>query len=71
VGVSRVVLVWKADLGYDKILSTGINAAILALLDAGIPLKSMVASVTCVTTPSSELLLDPSIEELKVCWLFL
>ncbi|KAJ3218872.1 Exosome component 5 [Dinochytrium kinnereticum] len=46
-------------------LSTSINAAILALLDAGVPLKAMAASVTCMTKQDGTLILDPTLEELK------
>ncbi|KAF9419291.1 Exosome component 5 [Podila epigama] len=47
------------------ILSTAFNATILALLDAGIPLKSILGSVTCmVDATSNEILLDPTSEEL-------
>ncbi|KAF9915792.1 Exosome component 5 [Lobosporangium transversale] len=48
------------------ILSTAFNAVILALLDAGIPLKSILGSVTCmIDAQSSEILLDPTTEELS------
>ncbi|KAG0087371.1 Exosome component 5 [Podila epicladia] len=47
------------------ILSTAFNATILALLDAGIPLKSILGSVTCIIdAQSNEILLDPTTEEL-------
>ncbi|KAJ3229418.1 Exosome component 5 [Chytriomyces hyalinus] len=47
------------------ILSCAINATILALMDAGVGLKSMVASVTCIIDDSNQLVLDPSAEEIK------
>ncbi|KAG0209980.1 Exosome component 5 [Mortierella sp. GBA30] len=47
------------------ILSTAFNATILALLDAGIPLKSILGSVTCmIDSETNEILLDPTTEEL-------
>ncbi|KAG0337511.1 Exosome component 5 [Podila humilis] len=47
------------------ILSTAFNATILALLDAGIPLNSILGSVTCIIdAQSNEILLDPTTEEL-------
>ncbi|KAI8854449.1 ribosomal protein S5 domain 2-type protein [Chytridium lagenaria] len=46
-------------------LSTAINAAVLALLDAGVPLKAMAASVTCITRHDGTLVLDPTLEEIK------
>ncbi|KAJ3403530.1 Exosome component 5 [Chytriomyces hyalinus] len=48
-----------------QILSCAINATILALMDAGVGLKSMVASVTCIIDDSNQLVLDPSAEEIK------
>ncbi|KAJ3126402.1 Exosome component 5 [Physocladia obscura] len=48
------------------ILSSAINATILALLDAGVPLKNMVASVTCIVNSERILILDPSKSELDV-----
>ncbi|KAG9320445.1 hypothetical protein KVV02_003133 [Mortierella alpina] len=47
------------------ILSTAFNATILALLDAGIPLQSILGSVTCmIDSETNEILLDPTTEEL-------
>ncbi|KAI1293283.1 Exosome component 5 [Mortierella claussenii] len=57
-----VVQIMKDD---GCILSTAFNATILALLDAGIPLKSILGSVTCIIdAQSNEILLDPTTEEL-------
>jgi ribonuclease PH len=38
----------------------------LALLDAGVPLKNLVVATCCAVTKDSTLLIDPSIEEEKV-----
>ncbi|KAF9953670.1 Exosome component 5 [Mortierella alpina] len=47
------------------VLSTAFNATILALLDAGIPLQSILGSVTCmIDSETNEMLLDPTNEEL-------
>lgn len=52
-----------------SLLSVAINAALIALIDAGIALKSLVTSATCayIPIPSSPseytLILDPTIEE--------
>ncbi|KAF9941411.1 Exosome component 5 [Modicella reniformis] len=60
-GIQIVVQTMKED---GCILSTAFNAAILALLDAGIPLKSILASVTCIIdSRTNQILLDPTIEE--------
>jgi exosome complex component RRP46 len=42
-----------------SLLSAAINAACMALVDAGISLKSWVASTTCAITPNGDFLLDP------------
>ncbi|KAF9092634.1 Exosome component 5 [Mortierella sp. GBA35] len=61
-GIQIVLQTMKDD---GSILSTAFNATILALLDAGIPLKSILGSVTCVIdADSNEILLDPTTQEL-------
>ncbi|KAJ3185443.1 Exosome component 5 [Geranomyces variabilis] len=47
------------------ILSTALNAATLALVDAGIALRSLPAGVTCMIDQEGVLLLDPTILELE------
>ncbi|KAJ3326948.1 hypothetical protein HDU76_012485 [Blyttiomyces sp. JEL0837] len=47
-----------------SMLATSINAVILALVDAGVPLRSMMACVTC-AVKDGEYLLDPTEQELK------
>lgn len=42
------------------------NAACLALMDAGIPLKFLVAAVTCIVNSKDELIIDPEEREMKV-----
>ncbi|KAF9560086.1 Exosome component 5, partial [Mortierella alpina] len=60
--VQIVVQTMKDD---GCILSTAFNATILALLDAGIPLQSILGSVTCmIDSETDEILLDPTTEEL-------
>ncbi|KAG0374692.1 MAG: ribosomal protein S5 domain 2-type protein [Linnemannia gamsii] len=61
-GIQIVVQTMKDD---GSILATAFNATILALLDAGIPLKSILGAVTCIVdNNSNEILLDPTTEEL-------
>ncbi|KAG0265063.1 Exosome component 5 [Linnemannia exigua] len=61
-GIQIVVQTMKDD---GCILATAFNATILALLDAGIPLKSILGAVTCIVdNNSNEILLDPTTEEL-------
>jgi exosome complex component RRP46 len=46
-------------------LATAFNATILALLDAGIPLKSILGAVTCIVdSETNQILLDPTSQEL-------
>ncbi|PNH04194.1 Exosome complex exonuclease RRP46 [Tetrabaena socialis] len=42
-----------------SVLSCALNAAVAALVDAGVPLNSMCASASCVLTQEGQLLLDP------------
>ncbi|KAG0231861.1 Exosome component 5 [Actinomortierella wolfii] len=47
------------------VLSTAFNAVILALIDAGVPLNSILGSVTCIVdSKTNQILLDPTREEL-------
>ncbi|KAI8072944.1 ribosomal protein S5 domain 2-type protein [Gongronella butleri] len=47
-------------------LSAAINALTLALIDAGVPLKGMVSSLTCMIDSTSDaIVLDPTAEEAK------
>lgn len=43
------------------------NAITLALLDAGVPIKSLVAAMTCmIDKDSKQIVMDPTAEELEV-----
>ncbi|ORY00697.1 ribosomal protein S5 domain 2-like protein [Basidiobolus meristosporus CBS 931.73] len=46
-------------------LATAINAVTLALIDAGIPSKSIIAASTCLITDAGELIVDPTAKELE------
>ncbi|KAK8729225.1 hypothetical protein OTU49_008688 [Cherax quadricarinatus] len=46
-------------------LSTSVNATCLALLDAGVQMKSPFAAVTCCLTPSGTIIIEPTEAELK------
>ncbi|KAJ3175301.1 Exosome component 5 [Irineochytrium annulatum] len=48
------------------ILATAINAAFLALMDAGVPLRAMAAASTSATLDDGSLVLDSTKEEMKV-----
>ncbi|KAI8361133.1 ribosomal protein S5 domain 2-type protein, partial [Mortierella sp. GBAus27b] len=62
-GIQIVIQTMKDD---GCILSTAFNAVILALMDAGIPLKSILGSVTCIVdSRTDQILLDPTLEELS------
>ncbi|KAJ1735107.1 exosome non-catalytic core subunit rrp46 [Coemansia biformis] len=43
--------------------AAAINAATLALVDAGIPLRTMVAAATCAVLPGGAIVVDPTLEE--------
>ncbi|KAF9909820.1 Exosome component 5 [Linnemannia zychae] len=61
-GIQIVIQTMKDD---GSILATSFNATILALLDAGIPLKSILGAVTCIIdNETNQILLDPTTEEL-------
>ncbi|KAF9117868.1 Exosome component 5 [Mortierella sp. GBA39] len=61
-GIQIVVQTMKDD---GSILATAFNATILALLDAGIPLKSILGAVTCIVdAETNQILLDPTTQEL-------
>ncbi|KAF8928181.1 Exosome component 5 [Haplosporangium gracile] len=61
-GIQIVVQTMKDD---GSILATAFNATILALLDAGIPLKSILGAVTCIVdSETNQILLDPTTQEL-------
>lgn len=46
-------------------LSTSVNAACMALLDAGVQMKSNFAAVTCSVTSSGTILVEPTEAEMK------
>ncbi|KAJ3054747.1 Exosome component 5 [Rhizophlyctis rosea] len=47
------------------VLATSINATMLALMDAGIPLRSVITAVSCMVDKEGEVFLDPTALELK------
>ncbi|KAF1334253.1 Exosome complex exonuclease rrp46, partial [Globisporangium splendens] len=51
---------------YIRIACVSINAVSLALLDAGVPMLSVVTSATCGLLPDGNLFLDPSLAEEEV-----
>jgi len=56
---TQIVIVIQILYDDGSILSACCNATALALLDAGVPLRSMVVSVDLVVTKDSNLILDP------------
>ena len=59
----RIIVQELQDSG--SLPSCAINAACLALLDAAIPLRHLVAGVACIITQEGELILDPSLRQEK------
>ncbi|ORX49155.1 ribosomal protein S5 domain 2-like protein [Hesseltinella vesiculosa] len=61
--IELVVQIEKDD---GAALSAAINALTLALVDAGVPLKGMISSTTCIIDKTTDdLLLDPTHEEIQ------
>jgi len=60
--INIIVQVLSED---GSIISAAVNGVSIALLDAGISMKSMVASVTCALTEDGTLLIDPDEKEEK------
>ena len=50
------------------LVSTCINAACLALLDASVPLSFLLAAVTVAVTEDGELLVDPTLKQARPFW---
>ncbi|KAJ3305954.1 Exosome component 5 [Kappamyces sp. JEL0829] len=48
-----------------SLLATAINAMVVALLDAGVALKSTCTAVTCMVHKNGNVLLDPSMLEME------
>jgi len=65
--INIVVQVLSQD---GSMLSCALNGICLALLDAGIPLRSLISSVTCAMTKNGVLLLDPDAQEEESCSVF-
>jgi exosome complex component RRP46 len=61
--IQIVVQIEQVD---GNILSTTVNAISLAMLDAGLPMSSLVASVSAAIDQENNILLDPSSQELEV-----
>jgi hypothetical protein len=49
-----------------EVLSTAANALMLALMDAGIPMKELGCASTCIIDPNGQFILDPNRLELEV-----
>ncbi|EDO43013.1 predicted protein [Nematostella vectensis] len=46
-----------------SLLSCAVNAACLAMMDAGFPMRCMMCGITCAITEQDELVLDPTLEQ--------
>jgi exosome complex component RRP46 len=49
-----------------SLLSCALNAAVLALMDAGVPMSSTLSAVTCAVDAAGNTILDPDAGEMKV-----
>lgn len=63
-GITLTLQVCQDD---GSLLSCALNAASAALVDAGIPMKTLLVSVTCGVAAGGQVILDPTIAEEKSC----
>ncbi|KAK9760020.1 exosome non-catalytic core subunit rrp46 [Basidiobolus ranarum] len=63
----RTLIQMNAQVLWDDgcVLATAINAVTLALIDAGIPSKSIVSASTCLIDENGDLVIDPTTKELE------
>ncbi|KAI7833806.1 ribosomal protein S5 domain 2-type protein [Kickxella alabastrina] len=52
--------------GDGSVDAVAINATTMALVDAGVPLRCMVAAATCAVMPGGEMVVDPVAEEVEL-----
>ncbi|CAG8653208.1 711_t:CDS:2 [Funneliformis caledonium] len=50
----------------ESIMAAAINTTMIALIDAGIPMKDLVVAVSCVINKDDQLLLNPTAQEWKM-----
>lgn len=61
-GITIVIQVLSDD---GSLVSHMIQGVLLGLMDSGLPLNSLVASVSCCLNSKSEILLDPTLQEIS------
>ena len=64
--LAQIMNITLLDSLFHQLLSCCINAACMALLDAGVPMKYLIASVTCILDKDGQLLLDPTEKQARV-----
>lgn len=64
-GDSERLVLW-GPLTHPQLLSCCLNAACMALLDAGLPLATLFCGVTCALQPDGTILLDPTARQEQV-----
>ncbi|CAH3174908.1 unnamed protein product [Porites evermanni] len=62
---SSLAVVVQIVQDFGSLLSCAINAACMAMVDAGFPMKCLVCAVTCTMNESGEIQLDPTSEQEK------
>ncbi|XP_068731296.1 exosome complex component RRP46-like isoform X1 [Montipora capricornis] len=62
---SSLTIVVQVVQNCGSLLSCAINAACMAMVDAGFPMKCLVCAVTCSMTESGDIHLDPTLEQEK------
>jgi len=62
---TQIQIVSQVMMDDGSIIAAAINATTMALIDAGIPMKDIVAAVSCVINNDDQILLDPTAQEME------
>ncbi|CAB4401319.1 ribosomal protein S5 domain 2-like protein [Rhizophagus irregularis] len=62
---TQIQIVSQVMVDDGSIIAAAINATTMALIDAGIPMKDIVAAVSCVINKDDQILLDPTLQEME------
>ncbi|GBC09461.1 hypothetical protein RclHR1_08890006 [Rhizophagus clarus] len=62
---TQIQIVSQVMMDDGSIIAAAINATTMALIDAGIPMKDIVAAISCVISKDDQILLDPTLQEME------
>ncbi|CAI2193756.1 19449_t:CDS:2, partial [Funneliformis geosporum] len=62
---TQIQIVSQVMMDDGSIVAAAINATTIALINAGIPMKDLVAAVSCVVNKDDKILLDPTAQEME------